>query len=77
MPSKVIITVKEFMFSGINESYRDCLILAGRSFVCALFSVIHPDWLIGSDFRFQVGDNLRTDSHQNSWNPRVKTVVYA
>ena len=33
----------------------------------ALISVIHPDWLIASNFRLRVSDNFRTDSHQNSW----------
>ena len=41
------------------EHYRDC---SKR----ALVSVMHPDWLIRSNFRLQVSDNLHKDSHQNS-----------
>ena len=29
--------------------------------------MIHPDWLIRSNFRLRVSDNLHTDSHQNLW----------
>ena len=37
-----------------------------------LVSVMHPDWLITSNFRLRRSDNLHNDSHQNSWiYPRV------
>ena len=35
--------------------------------------MMHPDWLIRSNFRLRKSDNLHKDSHQNSWiYPRVK-----
>ena len=34
--------------------------------------MMHPDWLIRSNFRLRRSDNLHKDSHQNSWiYPRV------
>ena len=39
---------------------------AGWSCLYALVTVIHPDWLIRSNFQLRVSDNLPTDSHQNS-----------
>ena len=48
------------------ESYRDLLKLAGWSFLYALVGVVHSGWLIRSNPRLRVSDNLRTDSHQNS-----------
>ena len=35
--------------------------------------MMHPDWLIRSNFRLRRSDNLHKDSHLNSWiYPRVK-----
>ena len=35
--------------------------------------MMHPDWLIRSNFRLRRSDNLHKDSHLNSWiHPRVK-----
>ena len=35
--------------------------------------MMHPDWLIRSNFRLRRSDNLRKGSHQNSLiHPRVK-----
>jgi len=36
-----------------------------RSLLYALVNVLLPDWLMHSNFRLQVSDNLHTDSHQN------------
>lgn len=47
------------------ESHHDCLNLAGRSSLCTLVSVIHPDMLTRSNFWLGVRENLHTDSHQN------------
>lgn len=47
------------------ESHHDCLNLAGRSSLCTLVSVIHPDMLITSNFWLGVRENLHTNSHQN------------
>ena len=33
----------------------------------ALVDVLHPDWLIRSNFRLPRSDDLHKDSHQNSW----------
>ena len=37
-----------------------------KSLLYALVNVLHPDWLIGSNFRLPRSDNLQKDSHQNS-----------
>lgn len=29
--------------------------------------MLHPDWLVGSNFRLRGSDNLQTGYHQNSW----------
>jgi len=50
----------------ITRGY-DCLKLEGRSLLRTVVSVFHLDWLITSNFLLQVGDNLHTDPHQNSW----------
>ena len=39
-------------------------------------SVFHPDWLIRSNFRLRVSDDLHTDSHQNSWRSKGKKGQY-
>ena len=33
--------------------------------------MIHPDWLIGSNFRLRVSENWHTESHQNSWSNKA------
>ena len=48
------------------KRYRDCLKLEGRSLLCTLVSVMHPDLLIRLNFRLRWSDNLHKDSHQNS-----------
>ena len=46
------------------------------SLLYALLNVFHPDWLIRSNFRLRVSDNLHTDSHQNSWISTSKKEVF-
>ena len=46
-------------------------------FLYALLSVLQPDWLIGSSFRFTVSNDLHRDIHQNSWIATSKKVVLA
>ena len=46
-------------------------------FLDALLSVLQPDWLIGSSFRFTVRNDLHSDIHQNSWIGTSKKVVLA
>ena len=48
--------------------------LADWSFLFALVSVIHPDWLVRLNFLLRVSDNLHTESHQNSWISTSKNV---
>ena len=49
------------------KSCHSCLKLAGWSFLHALVSVVHSDWLTGSNFRLRASDNLHTDARQNLW----------
>ena len=46
------------------------------SLLYALLNVFHPDWLIRSNFRLGVSDNLHTDSDQNSWISTSKKEVF-
>ena len=55
------------------DSYRGCLKLAGLRCLWAPISVIHPDWLIGSNLQLRVSNKLHTDSNQNSLISRKKS----
>ena len=55
------------------DSYHGCLKLAGWRCLWAPISVIHPDWLIGSNLQLRVSNKLHTDSNQNSLISRKKS----
>ena len=49
------------------------LLVDNGSLLYALISVLHPDWLIRSNFWLRRSDNLHNDYSQNSWlYPQVK-----